>query len=1037
LVSLSLADYDINAPSGFEASGVVWHSRLDKLFANDDGGRVLRMDRDGTNQTLWDVPGDLEGICVPDPATDLIYVGIEYDGGHLTPAIQEFNFTSGTVTRTFYLNLPGATASQGLEALTFVPNASHPQGGEFYVGHQGNGDIYTYDLPILTGGGSGNTYNYNHTIVTNRTDLAGLHYNATGRVLDALFDSFNKIQVIRLNGSVIHEFDLAPKAGFSEDEGIGEDNMGHLYIARENGAEGMISVLKNFLDITGPKVTSVVLSDPSPTRAGDVTFTIGFDEPVDMNSAPKVAIGKAFPFTAHPLTSLGWVNSTYWRGHLVIDGSTGDGWNNISVSGARDVIGNLMEPDWNHTFLVDTRAPGARSVDLSPKSPVGNGTVTFTIEFDEPMDSSFDPSVRYGDVAPYDSYKVDPIGWTNGTVWVGEGGIFWYTPDGLNHIRIMDAVDLGNNTMLDDWNNTFVIDNTGPSVLSVTLSDPSPVKAGAVNITVEFDEAMDTSVLPLASFGLAAQFDKNAISSTGWSNGTTWAGTFVVDNKTGDGLNRLRIMNARDVLANVMSPDTSVTFEVDTKCPVVASVRMDPPSPLVQGQVNFTIEFSEPMDTTNAPIVAFGLDPPYADHALTAKGWSDAMNWTGTYAIDNSTGDGPARLSVTGAQDVAGNPMFDYNGSVFVIDTTPPESNVQELPPYHNVHQILLDSSAEDAGTGIARVEYFYRFNGSGDYTMTPQLFVAARDGQYEFYSIATDNVGNKEKPPRAPDAITIVDMTPPVVTRVTFDRPGPYSSSVKVTVIFSEAVNTSLLKVTFGTISPFDDHVVLGAPVAPETWTGEIVVKNNAPKNGTYTLSIAGAKDLAGNGLIPNRTTRVVVQWPSPPADTSPPTVTTLSLDKGTPVGKGAVNVTIIFSETMDLAGPLTVNLGSGNGPEHQVSGAWVDNRTWTGSVAVADTWADGTYMFSIRGGKDRAGNAMLEDTAHTMDVRIDKPRPHNGWGLAQWSIITIVAIVACVVTGLLLLVYGRRKKGKTTVKGPSDDTAQNEDIESQSKGP
>ena len=104
--AIALPGVDIGGglAAGYEPSGAVWHSGLDRLFVVDDGGTTSRMKADGTDVVDWVVGGDLEGITVADPTSDFIYLGVEHPDG-----VQEFDVGLGSVTRTFDLT-PERTA---------------------------------------------------------------------------------------------------------------------------------------------------------------------------------------------------------------------------------------------------------------------------------------------------------------------------------------------------------------------------------------------------------------------------------------------------------------------------------------------------------------------------------------------------------------------------------------------------------------------------------------------------------------------------------------------------------------------------------------------------------------------------------------------------------------------------------------------------------------------------------------------------------------------------------------------------------------
>ena len=216
-------------PGGYEPSGVVWHHRLDRLFVVSDNGTVSYMKADGTNVVNWSVEGDLEGIAVADYSSNVIYLGVENPDG-----IREFDIGSGSVTRTFDLT-PWMTgpSNSGLEALTFVPDASNPEGGLFYAGLQADGSIYKFELPIQSSVIS-TTVMHKGTItpVAGRTDISGLHYDVDSRVLYAIFDSSNTLRAMDAAGSLIKEWSLAG----SNQEGIVLDvDTNNLFIAEDSG----------------------------------------------------------------------------------------------------------------------------------------------------------------------------------------------------------------------------------------------------------------------------------------------------------------------------------------------------------------------------------------------------------------------------------------------------------------------------------------------------------------------------------------------------------------------------------------------------------------------------------------------------------------------------------------------------------------------------------------------------------------------------------------------------------------------------------
>ena len=188
-----------NLPSQYETSGLTWHDGLQKLFAVSDEGIVSMMNADGSDIVNWYVPGDLEALTVADHTSDLIYIGVENPD-----SILEFDVTTGQVVRTFDLtNWMTGADNRGLEALAFVPDTTHPEGGLFYAGLQSDGRIYQFALPIVSSSSStGVTFVQSMAIEGGSTDLAGLAYDPSSELLLAMFDSIDQLNVIDRDGQL-------------------------------------------------------------------------------------------------------------------------------------------------------------------------------------------------------------------------------------------------------------------------------------------------------------------------------------------------------------------------------------------------------------------------------------------------------------------------------------------------------------------------------------------------------------------------------------------------------------------------------------------------------------------------------------------------------------------------------------------------------------------------------------------------------------------------------------------------------------------
>lgn len=163
------------------------------------------LNTDGTDVQAAYVPGDLEGICYADPSTNFVYVGTE------TPnRIYEYNFVTRQITRIFDLNsFMVSPQNNGLEALTFVPIAGHPEGGVFYAGHQQDGRIFIFNLPIKTSTMSNSvTFLGTMTPIPGLADISGLDYDRVNDVLYVVHDNADLLTAMRLDGTIIEQWYL-------------------------------------------------------------------------------------------------------------------------------------------------------------------------------------------------------------------------------------------------------------------------------------------------------------------------------------------------------------------------------------------------------------------------------------------------------------------------------------------------------------------------------------------------------------------------------------------------------------------------------------------------------------------------------------------------------------------------------------------------------------------------------------------------------------------------------------------------------------
>lgn len=224
-----------------EPSGITHHPMRRSLFVADDSGSIWEIDAtDGGLVQSKGVNGrDLEGVTV-NPATGMLYVAVEdeeaileIDPGTLSVR-REFE-----ITRDFEGRQLLKKGGMGIEAIVFVPDASHREGGTFWVGNQ-SFSLKPQDEPsvvceVVVPLRSSQARKAVGTIVRfyemDFIDISGLAYDGRADCLVLISDTTNLLVELKQDGTVLSRY-LLPG---DEQEGVVLDGLGYLYIAQESG----------------------------------------------------------------------------------------------------------------------------------------------------------------------------------------------------------------------------------------------------------------------------------------------------------------------------------------------------------------------------------------------------------------------------------------------------------------------------------------------------------------------------------------------------------------------------------------------------------------------------------------------------------------------------------------------------------------------------------------------------------------------------------------------------------------------------------
>jgi len=318
---------------------------------------------------------------------------------------------------------------------------------------------------------------------------------------------------------------------------------------------------------------------------------------------------------------------------------------------------------WSNDATVDIEIAGA-------SDPVSNGASSGVDGFD----TAWDQSATWAATEVKDQEEA----WTDGT--------FTATSDGYWYFHIATVDNAGN------WTGTkhlgpFRIDTDPPAVTSVVV-DTDPIYEGDLiqQVTVTFDEAMDTGTNPTISFG-AGTFTSN--SDGAWTVGdTVWTETFTLtDNDEEIVVVTVDVSGAKDAAGNDQKTYAAQDeFDIDTLASTITSITSTTPDGYynVGANINVTVAFSE-----QVALVGGTLDVTLDASAdvVSVLTFGPATSTSATYTVgaeDNSCDLDATNIVLDGGtlRDNAGNDAVIAlpattiaDGSDITVDNTNPVIN--------------------------------------------------------------------------------------------------------------------------------------------------------------------------------------------------------------------------------------------------------------------------------------------------------------------------------------------------------------------------
>ncbi len=729
-------------------------------------------------------------------------------------------------------------------------------------------------------------------------------------------------------------------------------------------------------DTAKPTVTTVTPALTSPVKAGQVTFTIVFDNAMDPLSVLDVRFGIGTYEKEVQKSDNGWTAidaPNTWIGTYTIAGGY-DGTQTIRISGAKDLAGNEMDVDTAHTFLVDTTAPAVAIT--APATDIHTNANNYNFSGTAPDN----PAAGANAVSGLDKVELHltsgngPLLATatlNGNDWTASVDLTALAQGPQTFV--VTATDKAGN-VAQVTSPVIVYDYTRPAVSNFAVSPAvgaaNLVKAGDTTFTITFNEPMDPAVDPVVTFASAT---KTVVKQS--FNGTIWVGTYTVDGTTGEGHQTLNVTAAKDLAGNVMSANAANTFEVDTVKPAMtiagpsSDIYTNVGSYNVNGTcdgtgssitlVEVTVNGGTTWVSTNCSAGAWNVNVPFPAAQTTYR--------PGVRATDQAGNISDILLS-------AGSIYYDLVKPVVAISDPGTVKYIK-----NNNYLVTGTYSAGTVGSPVNSVKV--SFDGtnwtdanfsSGTWSATMAL--PAAGATYTPRVKATNLAGN------VADTVTgqfgiVYDTTNPQVaittpTGTTADH-KKYTNST--TYSFSGTYDVGGGSPLASIEVSFDGTNWTTANLSSGTWSAALLLPT--PTQGaTYSLQIR-ATDQAGN-VSSTLTSPFTVVY-----DASLPTVTSVGLMVNSvgvnSVKAGEVTVTVVFDNPMNPNVPLAVSFGKGGTYDKGVTGVWTDPftpTTWVGTYTIEGGY-DGTQTISITGAQDLAGNTIAVDTSHTFLVDTTAP--------------------------------------------------------------
>jgi len=202
--------------------------------------------------------------------------------------------------------------------------------------------------------------------------------------------------------------------------------------------------------------------------------------------------------------------------------------------------------------------------------------------------------------------------------------------------------------------------------------------------------------------------------------------------------------------------------------PELSNPSFDPGYGRTDTDFSFYIDYYDSDGDAPASILVYVNDTPHATFLDSGDPDNGTYIWTGKIPEE-----GLATYYFMADDGRGGTDRYPDSGQLdgpYVYDDYDPPSSSCSAPGRSQSNSITVDYTSSDADSGVERVDLWTQCDGDG-YSLIDSstnqngsfaVTLGSGNGVYDFYTRATDHVGNTEDAPGVPDASTIFDDSPP-----------------------------------------------------------------------------------------------------------------------------------------------------------------------------------------------------------------------------------------------------------------------------------